>query len=98
MLYRQCSSTMLGATLIRAMLWALLINDAAHLIGMEAEDTEGVWFWQAGDWHAEEEEEEDPEGYAYEYEDEDEPEYALDMGRPRQRYAGVKKRPGLQGF
>ncbi len=103
--YGQCSSTMnkafeelLWATLITAMLWALLINDAAHLIGMEAEDTEGVWFWQAGDWHAEEEEEEDPEGYAYEYEDEDEPEYALDMGRSRQRYAGVKKRPGLQGF
>jgi len=84
----------------------LLINEAAHLIGnMEAEDTEGVWVWQAGDWHAAEEEEEDPEGYAYEYEDEDdmgyqdqdEPEYALDMGRPRQR-TGVKKRPGLQGF
>ena len=101
--YGQCSSTMnkafeelLWATLITAMLWALLamlwallINDAAHLIGnMEAEDTEGVWFWQAGDWHAEEEEEEeDPEGYADSYEDEN----------PRQR-AGVKKRPGLQGF
>jgi hypothetical protein len=118
--YGQCSSTMnkpfeelLWATLITAMLWALLIYEAmamlwqcyGHLIGnMEAEDTEGVWVFQPHDWHAAEEEEEDPEGYAYEYEDDmgyqdqDEPEYALDMGRPRQRYAGVKKRPGLQGF
>ena len=71
---------------------------------MWAEDTEGVWVWQADDWHAaEEEEEEDPEGYAYDYEDDmayqdqDEP----DMGKPRQRYVRVpplKKRPGLQDF
>ena len=110
--YGQCSSTMnkafeelLWATLITAMLWALLIYEAAHLIGnWWAEDTEGVWVWQADDWHAaEEEEEEDPEGYAYDYEDDmayqdqDEP----DMGKPRQRYVRVppiKKRPGLQDF
>jgi len=78
---------LLWATLITAMLWALLINDAAHLIGMEAADSQGnIWFWQAV-----EEEEEDPEGYADEYEDEN------DSERPQQR-AGVKKRPGLQGF
>ena len=54
---------------------------------MEAADSQGnIWFWQAV-----EEEEEDPEGYADEYEDEN------DSERPQQR-AGVKKRPGLQGF
>jgi hypothetical protein len=98
--YGQCSSTMnkafeelLWATLITAMLWALLIYEAAHLIGnMWAEDTEGVWVWQADDWHAaEEEEEEDPEGYAYDYED--------DMARQRYvRVPPIKKRPGLQDF
>lgn len=100
-IYGQCSSTMnkafeelLWATLITAMLWALLIYEAAHLIGnMWADGTEGVWVWQPDDdWHAaEEEEEEDPEGYADEYEDEN------DSERPQQR-AGVKKRPGLQDF
>ena len=66
---------LLWATLITAMLWALLINDAAHLIGnMEAEDTEGVWFWQAGDWHAAEEEEEEEEEEDEEEEEEDEEE------------------------
>jgi hypothetical protein len=84
---------MLWATLITAMLWALLINDAAHLIGMamqeEAEDTEGYMYWHEAVEEEEEEEEGDGDGDGA-----DAPEHASDMGRPRQR-AGVRKRPGL---
>ena len=87
---------MLWATLKTAMLWALLINDAAHLIGMamqeEAEDTEGVWYWHEGDWHNEEEEEEEDEG------DGDGDGHADHNSDQPQHRAGVKKRPGLQGF
>jgi len=91
------------------MLWALLINDAAHLIGRAlhdgAQDTEGFvgdWYWR---WRPAVEEEEEGGGYGdgdgddgdgeEEEAEEEEPEHALDFGRPRLRVPVLRKRPGL---